>query len=473
MSRGQGAAIAIAPDDAAVGYKAYGGAAELWQYKGHEAVLAGSFETGKTLACLHKLNALLCKYPRSRALMVRKTYKSLKQSVVVTFDNHVLAYPPSDSRCPVHKVGGNAPSHYEYPNGSVLVLGGMDNPQSLLSSEWDFIYIPQLEELSLSEYEALVGRCTGRANNAPYPQVIGDCNPGPPSHWILHRASLKFIASRHEDNPTLYSRNADGTVGELTPRGRRTMAVLDSLTGVYLLRNRHGKWVAAEGQVYEDFSRDHHLVDRWEPEPSMRRIWVVDFGYNDPFVWQDWVIDHDGRAVMYQEIYWTRRTVEEHAANIKAAAPGVRPEIIICDHDMEDRATLEKHLGMSTTAAYKAIVPGIQAVQSRMKLSGDGKPRLMYMRDALVERDEALAAARKPVCTVDEEEVYVWPKSQDGKPMKEIPVDLNNHGQDAKRYMVAYLDDIKNAAPDSSHLVTDPLLERDNRPGLTLAEMEW
>lgn len=47
------------------------------------------------------------------------------------------------------------------------------------------------------------------------------------------------------------------------------------------------------------------------------------------------------------------------------------------------------------------------------------------------------------------------------------------HNCDTTRYMVAYLDDIKNAAPDSSHLVTDPLLERDNRPGLTLAEMEW
>jgi hypothetical protein len=56
-----------------IGIKFYGDARELWRYKGPEAIIAGPFETGKTLAALHKLHAVLCKYPNARGLMVRGT----------------------------------------------------------------------------------------------------------------------------------------------------------------------------------------------------------------------------------------------------------------------------------------------------------------------------------------------------------------------------------------------------------------
>jgi hypothetical protein len=80
--------------------------------------------------------------------------------------------------------------------------------------------------------------------------------------------------------------------------------------------------------------------------------------------------------------------------------PGVSPiEATICDHDAEDRATLLQN-GIRNLPAYKAIRPGIQAVEQRLRRAGDGRPRLMVFRDALVSRDEALAAAKQPVCTV-------------------------------------------------------------------------
>jgi hypothetical protein len=48
-----------------------------------------------------------------------------------------------------------------------------------------------MEEIRLDDYEKLVGRATGRAGNAPYPQVMGDCNPDAPTHWILNRPRLR------------------------------------------------------------------------------------------------------------------------------------------------------------------------------------------------------------------------------------------------------------------------------------------
>jgi len=79
-------------------------------------------------------------------------------------------------------------------------------------------------------------------------------------------------------------------------------------------------------------------------------------------------------------------------------------------------------------------------VQERLKKAGDGRPRLFVFRDALVDADPALMAARKPYATVHEFDAYVWPKGQDGKPQKEVPVDEDNHGMDALRYIVAWAD---------------------------------
>ena len=145
------------------GFMPYGAAAEFWDYHEPESVLAGPYETGKTVTALHKLNAILCKYPGARALMLRKTYRSLVESVCVTYERKVLAFPPDDDRCPVNKQGGSHPTTYVYPNGSKIVLGGMDNPGKLLSSEWDVIYVNQGEELSLSEWGSLTRGVTGRA----------------------------------------------------------------------------------------------------------------------------------------------------------------------------------------------------------------------------------------------------------------------------------------------------------------------
>lgn len=423
-------------------FVAHGGCREFYYSRDHEVIIAGPYETGKTLAALWLLTDDACRYPGARILMVRKTYRSLVESACVTFERKVLASPPGAADAWIARHGGSSPTSYSFPNGSRIVLGGMDNPAKLLSSEWDKVYVNQAEELALAEWEALVGRATGRAGNIPHPQVLGDANPGPPTHWILHRPSLRMIESRHTDNPTLYNPET----GDLTPRGVRTMSVLDALTGVRLQRGRYGKWVAAEGQVYDAFDRAIHLVDHFDPPPSWPRYWAVDFGVTNPFVWQEWVEDSDGRLYLHREIYRTRRRVQEHAEQIaRLTADSPRPCAIICDHDEDGRMTLEQVLGMRTEPAYKSVSIGIQAMQARFVAAADGRPRLFIMRDSLVDLDEELSAAHKPVCTLDEVDVYIWPKAADGRPTKEAPVKEYDHGLDAARYLVAHVDRLSRA----------------------------
>jgi hypothetical protein len=224
---------------------------------------------------------------------------------------------------------------------------------------------------------------------------------------------------------------------EWTEQGRRTLTVLSALTGVRRERLFRGPWVSAEGTVYE-FDEVVHVVETFDPPVAWRRVRSVDFGFTNPFCCGWWALDPDGRMYLYREVYHTRRTVAVHARQIKALSAGEWIEATVADHDAQDRSTLVAN-GIPTVAARKELSPGITAVEERLKVQPDGRPRLFAMRGCLVERDQALAEAKHPVCTEQEFNVYSW-KGSDGKPVKEVPVDLYNHGMDQTRYAVRWAD---------------------------------
>lgn len=420
--------IVESPADDKVGYEPFGAAADLWMCKAPEVIISGPAETGKTRAALEKLDALMWKYPGAQAVMIRKVYNDMHGSCIQTYENKVLGYRP-DETSPVKKYGGEKAQFYDYPTSSRLWIAGLDKPSKVLSSERDFAYINQAEELNLNEWETITTRVTGRAGNSPYSQTFGDCNPSYPKHWIKHRQSLTLLHSRHEDNPTLYDRR-----GNLTNQGKRTMDVLDNLTGNRKERLRYGRWVQAEGVVYPQFDERIHILDRFDIPEDWQKVRVIDFGLVHPFVCGWWAIDEDGRAYLYREIYMTGRTVATHAKQIISLSEGEYISNTICDHDAEDRQTLAEN-GIPNIPAKKDVLWGIGKVQDRLKKQADGRPRLFFLRDSLVEIDQAQLEQRKPIKTVDEFGGYIWANTQ-----KEQPVKKDDDGLDMTKYLTAYLD---------------------------------
>ncbi len=407
-------------------YEPVGAAKAAFYSRAPEVLLSGPAGTGKSRACLELMHLRASKYPGSRHLIARKTRASLSESGLVTFEEKVL---PAGSR-----IKGTARRYrqlYEYPNGSEIVVAGMDNPDRIMSTEFDTVFIQEATELTETDWENLTTRL--RNFVLPYQQLMADCNPGSPTHWLKGRESrgaLLLLASVHEDNPTLYDRR--GCVW--TEQGTAYLAKLENLSGVRRLRLLKGIWAMAEGMVYADvWNPAIHLVDRFEIPVDWRRFLSIDFGYTNPFVCQWWAEDHDGRLYRYREIYRTRRLVEDHAREILGLQAGEPdPVAVVTDHDAEDRATLEKYLRRGTIPAVKSVSDGIQAVASRMKIAGDGKPRLFLLRDSLVGLDADLADRKLPTCADEEIESYVWDEKKD------LPVKRDDHGMDAMRYAVMW-----------------------------------
>lgn len=423
-------------------YSPWGSARGLFECREAEVLLSGPAGTGKSRACLEKLHMLALINPGMRGLIVRKTLSSLGSTALVTWREQVAVEALGTGEVQWYGGSPQESAQYRYRNGSVIVVGGMDRATKIMSSEYDVIYVQEATELTVNDWEALTTRL--RNWKISFQQLMADCNPDAPTHWLKARCDAggtRLLESRHEHNPTLF-----GPDGAVTVRGADYLAKLDALTGVRYLRLRKGVWAAADGLIYDEYDPAVHLVDRFEIPDSWTRWWAVDFGFTNPFVCQWWAEDPDGRLFLYRELYQTRQTTDQHARAMLKAVTGrdgrwrePKPRGIVCDHDAEGRAVLERELGLSTSAARKTVTDGIQAVQARLRPAGDGRPRLFLMRDSLLARDPELEETSKPTSSLDEIVGYIWADTP-GKPPKEEPRKEDDHGMDAMRYVVAERD---------------------------------
>jgi phage terminase large subunit len=415
-------------------FEIFGGVKSFVNYRGPEAIIHGPAETGKTIGALYKLHICADQYEKASIVICRKTLTSAYSTVLQTFQNKVLR---DDPRIQVY--GGEKPQWFDYPSGSRIWMAGMDKSSKVLSAEHDLIYINQAEELTLDEWETLVTRTTGRAGHMPYNQTIGDANPAySPRHWMYHRPSLKLFSSRHTDNPTLY----DPKTGELTEQGKLTMSVLDSLTGARRTRLRDGKPGMAEGIIYNEYDESVHLIYRQDLPVCTRYFASQDWGYTNPGCLGLWGLDNDDRMYLISQVYQTHKRISWWVEQLKKMEAKVKPnKLLSVACDPSEPAYIEdyRRAGFNAVAAFNRVRPGIDAVEERLSIAGDGRPRLFIVRDSLAHlADPYLTLKHKPECVQDEFYGYTWQDTD----KKEIPVKEDDHGMDMIRYGVVWKDGV-------------------------------
>jgi len=404
----------------------YGGAREFATYHGPEALLHGPAETGKTISALNKLHICACKYPGASIVIARKTRASIYGSVLVTFKNKVLGPNP-----PCEPYGGeNEPKWFDYTNKSRIWIAGFDKSSKVLSTEHDIIYINQPDECSLDDWETATTRTTGRAGNMPYSQTIGDPNPTYPGHWMYTRGNIRIFYSKHTENPMLY----DQLTGKITEQGKRTISTLEALTGTRRKRLYEGKPAQAEGVIYEDWDEAIHLIYQDKvPQGISRYIAGQDWGYTHAGCLGVFGIDNDGRAYLVAQVYHTKKTVDWWIERAKELHKEFKIEAIACGPDQPAYIEAYKKAGLNAVAADNSVLPGINAVQQRLKPDDQ---RLFIVRDSLRYPDQELISAKKAHKVEDEFASYVWSNSA----VKEIPVKEIDDGLDMTRYAIMHVD---------------------------------
>lgn len=431
-------------------YRPVGAADALFDAHYPEVLIEGPAGTGKTRAICEWVDTQCQEHPGIRVLVLRNVRADLAESVLVTLEKEVwwAGHPcttPTRNRANRHS--------YKYPNGSEIVLGGLDKDTRLYSTQYDIVWVEEAIEISRESWDYLA-RCN--RNNVrrdeqgrPLQQRIASTNPGPEFHWLNrlfpagrrtvppkpHNGRLRLL-SRHQDNPALED---------------SYLKILSSLEGVPRKRLYEGEWVAEEGQVWPMFRPEVHVIDEDQCPEFSYYFASMDFGYRNPGALWIWGVDRELRMVGVAEVYKANKSLDWWAASLAALHFEFQLTRVIADC-AEPRSIdfLNDRLGPPGNRDTERIVQGsdktkgrlhgINQVRDQLLPDGEGTPGIRFVHNALrYGRDVGLSERMRPTCTLEEIPSYVFLKQHEGREVKEAPDPAcSDHGCDAVTYAAVW-----------------------------------
>lgn len=377
-----------------------------WRDQSPVLLLTGSAGGGKSRLAAEKVHGYCKRYAGATALIVRKAREWTRTSVVPFFKDTVVGDDPA-----VNFI--KSEYKFEYTNGSAVYVGGMkdDMQREAIRSIGgdggiDIAWMEEANAFTRKDFDELGGRLRGKV--ASWRQLILTTNPGGSSHWIKRdlidgKAASSYYSGYRDNlhNPEDYA------------------ARLASMKGVMYKRLVLGQWVQAEGAVYDGFDHETHVISRSRSEFG-RWALGVDEGYTNPAVILDVGIDADGRLHIFSEWYERGKlqaTIVKEAKRLHRKYPR---ETVAVDAAAAGLIADMRNNEIPARPSKGRVLDGIQTVQNKLAVAGDGRPRLTI----------------DPSCvnTISEFESYIWKATKDGGTRDE-PTKEHDHAMDALRYL--------------------------------------
>lgn len=369
----------------------------------HIILLTGAAGGGKSRLGLELLHRYMMRYPGATGLMMRKAQEWAGKSIVpfmwqsVMKRNRALADMKKSDR------------HFAYANGGTLFWGGMnddDQRESIRSIGGEGgLSIALFEEanaFSEQDFNEILARM--RSPTGAYRQIILMTNPDAPTHWINQRLIIGGEASVYyssaKDNPHNPPEYIDN---------------LNRLTGLQYQRLVLGKWVQAEGVIYDNFSIEGNVTPDADYNPDWPVVWGVDDGYAlgqgvgtesyHPRVVLIGNLTPQGGVNVFYEYVKTQELADVTIANL-LALPYKRPDIAFVDSSAAELLGRIRTASIMASGATHKVGEGIKNVR-RLVCDGQGvrllrlHPRCTHMIREFqsyryVEHGQAVAGELKP-----------------------------------------------------------------------------
>ena len=386
--------------------KGYG---TFWRFKGRYRVCKGSraSKKSKTTALWFIVNMMA--YPEANTLVVRKTFRTLKDSCF------------TELKWAVHRLKVDAwwefkesPLEATYkPTGQKIYFRGLDDPLKVTSITVDvgvlcWAWLEEAYEvMKEDDFNILDESIRGEVPEGLFKQWTITFNPWNEHHWLKKR----FFD--HPDDETLplttnYMCNewldaADIKVFEdMKKRNPRRYAV----AGL-------GGWGIVDGLVYENWKEQAFDVDEVRSRPGIVSAFGLDFGYtNDPSTLFCGLLDQkEKRLFVFDEMYEKGLSNKRIAETVQDMGYG--KERITADSAEPKSIDELKSLGLRVKGAMKgkdSIKNGIQWIQ-----------------------DLEIIIHPRCVNFITEISNYTWDQDRFGTKLN-VPIDDFNHLMDAMRY---------------------------------------
>ena len=349
-----------------------------------ETLFGGAAGGGKSYAQLIDALLFAMKYPASRQLILRRTFPELKRSLIQV---SLTLYPKEWGTY------GESNHLWTFRNKSLIEFGFCDSENDVTkyqSAEYDVIRFDELTHFTEFQFTYLLSRIRG-TNGYPK-QVKASTNPGGVGHsWVKSRYIDVLTPGEEKDGKLfLPAKVQDNTfLMRSDPEYVERLKLLDARSKKALL---YGRWDLFEGQYFEEFSRDLHVVEPFEIPSSYRRFVAFDYGL-DMLACLWFAVSPDGWIYVYRELHQPGLIVSEAAKKILEYSCGEEPEELYMPPDMASRqkdsgrtmAELFYENGISGKAADNRRVAGWLAVKELLKPVSDpygGKtPRLRIFKN--------------------------------------------------------------------------------------------
>ncbi len=282
-----------------------------------EVLFGGAAGGGKSYGQVVDALLFALKYPRSKQLILRRTFAELDKSLIRT----ALSLYPREI------YSFNSSSHTgKFKNGSIIDFGycaAEIDVYQYQSAEYDVIRFDELTHFTESQYVYLISRVRG-ANSYPK-QVKSSTNPGGIGHgWVKARfvdpspAGKIFVGDDGMERifiPSLLDDNRFLTEGD--PKYRERLLALPEREKKALL---YGDWNIFEGQYFTEFDPRKHIVSPFEIPRSWRKYRTLDYGLDRlACLWI--ATSPDGISYVYREFCKSNLTISQAAKEILDRTP--------------------------------------------------------------------------------------------------------------------------------------------------------
>ena len=393
------------PEVVGKGYKT------IWNFHGRYLVNKGSRASKKSKTHALRFIYNMMKYPGANLLVVRKTYRTLKDSCF------------TELKWAVHRFGVDAwwdfkesPLEATYkPTGQKIYFRGLDDPLKVTSVTVDvgalcWMWIEEAYEvMNEDDFNILDESIRGEVPEGLWKQIVLTFNPWNEHHWIKKRffdaepdPDILPVTTNYLCNEWLD--DADIRVFETMKKNNPRRYQVAGL----------GNWGIVDGLIYENWKEQEFKKDDVLKIPGIKSAFGLDFGYtNDPSAFFAGFVDIQNKKLyVWDEFY--EKGLSNKKIFEKITSMGYAKERITADSAEPKSIDELKTLGVRRIDGAKkgkdSIANGIQWIQ-----------------------DLEIIIHPRCVNFLTEISNYTWDEDKFGKKLN-VPIDDFNHMMDAMRY---------------------------------------
>lgn len=385
------------------GYKSY------WNFRGRYAACKGSRASKKSKTTALRIIYNMMKYDKSNTLVVRKTYRTLKDSCFTDLKwatrrlevEHLWEFKYS-------------PLEATYlPTGQKILFRGLDDPLKITSITVDYgflcwVWLEEAYEItSEKDFDTLDESIRGELPPYLWKQWMITFNPWNEHHWLKKR----FFDAK--DDPDILAITTNYKCNEWLDEA--DLRLFDNMKEKNPRRYQVaglGNWGIVDGLVYENWKEEEFTLDQVIDCESVNGI---DFGYtNDPAAVFIGFIDTENKKIyVWDEIY------KKGLSNKKLY------EEIESSHYQKKSFTAD--------CAEPKSIDELRGYGLRVEKSQKGKDSITHGIQYI--QDFEIIIHPRCVNFITEIGNYTWDEDRLGNKINR-PIDDFNHLMDAMRYAV-------------------------------------